>query len=59
MDVSSIGGAALSESIQNMYAVKCMLMSRHTDVLIGGLLQDTVEISQEAMEKYLSEIENK
>ncbi len=59
MDISSVGGAALSESIQAMYSVKCMLMSRHTDVVAGALLQDTAEISQEAMEKYLSEIENK
>lgn len=59
MDISSIGGTALSESIQNMYAVKCILMSRHTDVITGALLQDTAEISQEAMEKYLSEVENK
>ena len=59
MDISSIGGAALSESIQNMYAVKCMLMSRQTDVVTGALLQDTAEISKEAMEKYLSEIENR
>ena len=59
MDISSIGGAALSESIQNMYAVKCLLMSRHTDVVTGALLQDTAEISEEAMQRYLSEIENK
>ena len=59
MDISSVGGSALTESVQNMYAVKCLLMSRRTDVVAGALLQDTVEISKEAMEKYLSEIENK
>lgn len=59
MDISSVGGSALTESVQNMYAVKCLLMSRRTDVVAGALLMDTVEISKEAMDKYLSEVENK
>lgn len=55
MDISSVGGSALSENIQNMYSVKCALMSRRTELITGALLQDTVEISQEAMEKFLAE----
>lgn len=56
MDISSVGDAALSQQIQSMYAVKCLLMSRQSEMTAGSLLLDTAEISQEAMDKFLSEI---
>lgn len=57
--ISNISSAIASENIQSLYAVKCVLMARQSEQVVSGLLEDTAEISQEAMEKYLSEIENK
>ena len=39
-----------------MYQVKLMKMQQQSEAVVGTLLEDTVEISQEAMQKYLSEI---
>lgn len=58
MDISNVNNVVMSENIQSMYAVKCLLMARQSDEVVGNLLQDVAEISHEAMEKYLSEIEN-
>lgn len=55
MDISSVGGSVLSQEVQSAYAVKCMLMSRQTEMAASSVLMDTAEISQEAMEKYLAE----
>ena len=57
MDISSVGGSALSQEVQSMYAVKCMLMARQSEVAASSVLLDTAEISQEAMDKYLSELQ--
>ena len=56
MGISSVGGSALSQEVQSMYAVTCMLMSRQTEMAARSVLLDTAEISQEAMDKYLSEL---
>ena len=58
-NVANLSAEIASENIKSMYAVKCVLMARQTDQVVGSLLQDTVEISKEAMDKFLSEIENK
>lgn len=55
MDISSVGGSALTPEIQAQYAVKCIQMARESTEVVGSLIQDTVEISQEAMDKYMSE----
>lgn len=55
MDISSIGGSALTPEVQAQYAVKCIQMARQSDSVVGELIQDTVEISQEAMQKYIAE----
>ena len=55
MDISSIGGSALTPEVQQQYAVKCIQMAQASANIIGDLLQDTVEISNEAMAKFLSE----
>ena len=49
MDVSSVGGSELSQEVQSMYAVKCLLMSRQSEMAACSLLLDTAEISQEAI----------
>lgn len=57
MDVGAVSSAIQAEYIQNLYAAKCMLMARESGAVVGDLLQDTVEISKEAMERYLSELQ--
>ena len=62
MDISSaiaLNSAIANEGVQSMYAIKCIQMARQSEAIVGDLLQDTVEISKEAMDKYLSEVENK
>ena len=44
------------EETEAMYQIKLMKMQQESDAVIGDLLEDTVEISQEAMNKYLAEI---
>ena len=57
MDISSVGSSILSQDIQMAYAVKCILMARQSEVAASSVLLDTAEISQEAMDKYLSELQ--
>ncbi len=56
MDISSVNGSALTPELQAEYAVKCMSMAQQSSYVIGDLIQDTVEISAEAMARYTSEI---
>ena len=53
MDISSVGGSALTPEVQAQYAVKCIQMARQSDAVIGNLIQDTVEISKEAMDRLI------
>ena len=57
MDVSSVGyGSALTPEIQAQYAAKCMNMSQQSSYIAGALIQDSVEISAEALAKYTEEM---
>ena len=55
MDISSIGGSALTPEIQAQYAVKCLKMAQEAMEAVGTIIEDTIEISQEAMEKFMAE----
>ena len=55
MDISSIGGSALSEQVRMTYGVACMKMAQHADNVSKYLILDSVEISNEAMEKFMAE----
>lgn len=57
MDISSVGGSALTPEVQAQYAVKCVQMARQSDAVVGSLILDTAEISEEAMAKYTAEIQ--
>ena len=37
------------------YQVKLLKMQQESDAVVGELLEDTLEISQDAMNKYMSE----
>ena len=55
MDISSIGGTALAEQAKMVYDVACLKMAQHSENIAQYLILDSVEISNEAMEKYLAE----
>ena len=57
MDVSSVGASALTPEMQALYAIQCIKMAQESTEILGSIIQDTVEVSQEAMEKYLAEIQ--
>lgn len=55
MDISSVGGTALTESAKAVYSVACLKMAQHSANVANYLILDTVEISKEAMEKFMAE----
>ena len=55
MDISSVGGSALAEQAQMVYSVACMKMAQHSENVAQYLIMDSVEISSEAMKKYIAE----
>lgn len=57
MDVNSVGyGSALTPEVQAQYAVKLMSLAQQTSYIAGDVIQDTVEISAEALAKYTAEM---
>ena len=57
MDVSSVGyGSAMTPEVQAQYAAKCVEMAQQNSYIAGSLIQDTVEISAEALAKYTAEM---
>lgn len=66
MDINSIGSSYTDLATQiaeakeqaeteALYAVKLFKMARQSDAVVGSIIQDAVEISREAMEKFMSE----
>lgn len=56
MDISSIGGSAMTPDIQTQYAAKCLKMSQQSTLIAEALIQDTAEISAEALAKCTAEL---
>lgn len=56
MDISSIGGTAMTPDVQAQYAAKCLKMSQQSSLIAGVLIQDTAEISAEALAKCTAEL---
>ena len=55
MDISALGGTAMAELAKMVYNVACMKMAQHSENVAQYLILDSVEISSEAMEKYMAE----
>lgn len=66
MDISSVGSSYTDAAIQAakaeeesqveaLYAVKLIKMAQQSAAVVGTLLEDTAEISREAMERFMSE----
>ena len=46
------------EQTKELYQVKLMKMVQESEQAMGDVLEDTLEISQDAMSKYLSEVKH-
>ena len=55
MDISSLGGTALTEQAKLTYGVACLKMAQHSENVAQYIIMDSVEISNEAMKKFLAE----
>jgi len=44
------------EETEALYQIKLLKMQQESDAVIGDLLEDTVEISKEAMDRYMAEV---
>jgi len=60
MSIDSVNMDALAQQIQaekfqTEYAVKLINMARDSEEAVGSIIQDTVEFSQEAMQKFMAE----
>lgn len=58
MDINSIdqlNAEIQNEQIRAMYGVKLAKMAQQSEQVVGSLIQDTVEISQEAMSRFMAE----
>ena len=62
MNVSAVGQAQnlieseiKAEQAKELYGVKLIKMAQESEAVIGNLIEDTVEISQEAMQKFMAE----
>ena len=58
MDISSVGGSALTEQARMTYGVACLKMAQHSENMAQYIIMDSVEISNESMEKFLAERNN-
>ena len=60
MEMNPIDSMALEsvkeqQNIEAQYAVKLFKMAQQSDAVVASVIEDTLEISQEAMDKFLSE----
>ena len=55
VDSTILNSVLENQNIEAQYAVKLIKMAQQSDAVVATLLEDTVEISQEAMDKFLSE----
>lgn len=55
MNIDALGGTALAEQAKLTYNVACMKMAQHSENAAQYILLDSVEISNEAMEKFMAE----
>ena len=55
MDISSISGSALTDEARAIYDIACLKMTQQSQNVAEYLILDSVEISNEAMEKFMAE----
>ena len=52
-----ISAQAKAEQTEALYQVKLMKMMQESEQIVGDVLEDTAEISKEAMNRYLAEVQ--
>lgn len=55
VDANALQAVQQEQNIEAQYAIKLIKMAQQSDAIIASVIQDTVEISKEAMEKFMSE----
>ncbi len=56
MEINSVGyGRAMTPEVQMEYGVKLIQMARASEEAAASVILDAVEISKEAMDKFLAE----
>ena len=55
MDVDALREQIQAEQFANVKAVKLTKMAQESEEVVGDIIQDTLEISQYAMNKFLAE----
>ena len=55
MDIGALSGSALAEQAQLIYNLACLKMAQYSENVAQYIVLDSVEISNEALEKYLAE----
>ena len=64
MEMNPIDSMALEsvkeqQNVEAQYAVKLFKMAQQSEAVVASVIEDTIEISQDAMNKFLSEGVNK
>lgn len=57
MEINALSGSALTPEVQAEYAVKCIQMARESALVASSIIEDTAEISEEALSLCLAELE--
>ncbi len=55
VDSTVLNSVLENQNIEAQYAVKLIKMAQQSEAVVANLIQDTVEVSQEAMDKFMSE----
>ena len=58
MDLASVANQQNVELMELAYAVKCVKASQQSMEMVGSIIQDTAEVSKEALELYRAEQNN-
>ena len=55
MEISELRDSIMSQAVETQKAVKLIKAAQESEEVIGSVIEDTLEISQEAMQKFLAE----
>ena len=55
MEISELRDGIMSQAVETERAVKLIKAAQESEQVVGNVIEDTLEISQEAMQKFLAE----
>ena len=59
IDFMALESVKEQQNVEAQYAVKLFKMAQQSEAVVASVIEDTIEISQDAMNKFLSEGVNK